>query len=43
MTDHPFKRNCFDAEVVFKALKDPAFRARLLADPSDPAPGEGDA
>ena len=34
MTDGQFQRACFDADLVFKALKDDAFRARLLADPT---------
>ena len=34
MADLPFERKRFDAELVFKALKDRAFRARLLADPT---------
>ena len=34
MTDGHFQRTRFDAELVFKALKDEAFRARLLADPT---------
>ena len=34
MTDIPFQRARFDADLVFKALKDEAFRTRLLADPT---------
>ena len=35
MTGAPFQRACFDADLVFKALKDSAFRARLLANPTE--------
>lgn len=35
MTDAPFQRVGFDADLVFKALKDDAFRTRLLADPTE--------
>ena len=34
MTDAQFQRARFDAELVFKALKDEGFRRRLLADPT---------
>jgi hypothetical protein len=34
MADAPFQRARFDAELVFKTLKDADFRARLLADPT---------
>ncbi|MEM7225684.1 MAG: NHLP leader peptide family RiPP precursor [Pseudomonadota bacterium] len=33
MPHHPFERKRFDVALVFKALKDEGFRARLLADP----------
>lgn len=35
MADAPFQRARFDADLVFKALKDPDFRARLLAKPTE--------
>jgi hypothetical protein len=34
MADAPFQRARFDADLVFKALKDRGFRARLLANPT---------
>ena len=35
MADAPFERARFDAALVFKALKDADFRARLLANPTE--------
>jgi hypothetical protein len=34
MADAPFQRARFDANLVFKALKDADFRTRLLANPT---------
>ena len=35
MPNGPFQRARFDADLVLKALKDDAFRARLLANPTE--------
>lgn len=34
MSDTPFQRARFDADLVYRALNDEAFRARLLANPT---------
>lgn len=34
MPSTPFQRARFDADLVYRALKDEAFRARLLANPT---------
>lgn len=35
MSGTPFQRSRFDADLVFRALKDEEFRARLLANPTE--------